>query len=506
MKTHILLNLAILLFTLHSCNAQPKKSVPVKIDRQPAVAGKFYPGTPNELTTMLKGFFSEPTDARVENPLAIIVPHAGYVFSGSTAAAGYQQIDRNRKFERIFLIGSSHTMYFDGASVYCQGDFITPLGKVIVDTLSQWLVNNYKFINDDIKPHAKEHSLEVQLPFLQYWLNNSFSIVPIIIGGQSEETCRKLADALKPYFNERNLFVISTDFSHYPDYDDAKMSDAKMANAVLTNSTRDFMQVKNKQESSGINNLATAMCGWTSVLTLLNITEKLPDVKYVKIQYRNSGDSDYGDKQQVVGYYALCAVNTKPESKASEFYLKDEEKIELLRIARKTLDSYLADNEIPACNKRKLSGNMLATAGAFVTLTKNKHLRGCIGNFMSDQPLYMTVQDMAIAAATHDPRFAPVKKQELSELEIEISVLTPLRKISSADEFEMGKHGIYIRKGNRSGTFLPQVAKETNWTKEEFLGHCSRDKAQIGWDGWKTAELYVYEALVFSEHEFKDQL
>lgn len=506
MKTQILLNIAILLFTLHSCHAQPERSVPAKNDRKPAVAGKFYPDNTDELTKVLKSYFSKPSELAVEGPLAIIVPHAGYVFSGSTAAAGYRQIDRNKKFKHIFLIGSSHTMYFNGASIYCAGDFITPLGKVAVDTLSQWLVEEHHFINDDIKPHATEHSLEVQLPFLQYWLNNSFTIVPVIIGGQSEETCRKLANALKPFFNEDNLFVISTDFSHYPDYDNARISDSRMANAILTNSSKEFLHDKNLLENSGIDNLATPMCGWTSVLTLLNITEGMHGIEYIKIQYTNSGDSDYGDKQQVVGYYALCAVKNTPNDNTSDFFLEEKEKIELLRIARKTLDTYLTNNELPEYNKRKLTGNMMASAGAFVTLTKNKHLRGCIGNFVSEQPLYLTVQDMAVAAATHDPRFAPVNVQELSGLEIEISVLTPLRKISSADEFELGKHGIYIRKGNRSGTFLPQVANETNWTKEEFLGHCSRDKAQIGWDGWKTAELYVYEALVFSEHEFKDQL
>ena len=135
--------------------------------------------------------------------------------------------------------------------------------------------------------------------------------------------------------------------------------------------------------------------------------------------------------------------------------------------------------------------------GAFVSLHKYGHLRGCIGHFGEDYPLHEMVAEMARAAAFEDPRFMPVSRDELNDLDIEISVLTPMRRIQSLDEFELHRHGIYIRKGYRSGTFLPQVADEVNWTKEEFVGHCSQDKAGLGWDGWRDAELYVYEAIVF---------
>jgi AmmeMemoRadiSam system protein A len=136
--------------------------------------------------------------------------------------------------------------------------------------------------------------------------------------------------------------------------------------------------------------------------------------------------------------------------------------------------------------------------GAFVTLNKNHRLRGCIGRFDATEPLYQVVQQMAVASATQDSRFTPVTKDEMQEIEVEISVLTPMTPIQSIDEIVLGKHGICIKKGNRTGTFLPQVATETGWTLEEFLGHCSRDKAGLGWDGWKEAEIFIYEALVFS--------
>ena len=153
--------------------------------------------------------------------------------------------------------------------------------------------------------------------------------------------------------------------------------------------------------------------------------------------------------------------------------------------------------------KLLMTKTLKKSCGAFVTLHKEGKLRGCIGRFVADEPLYEIVQKMSVAAATEDRRFPVVESNELKELDLEISVLTPLKKIDSIDEIEMGKHGIYIKKGFASGTFLPQVAIETGWTKEEFLGYCARNKAGLGWDGWKDADIYIYEALVFDEEELK---
>jgi len=479
----------------------------MKIDRQPTVAGSFYPADKKELQRMLQEFFKNAPSTLGQRPLAIIVPHAGYVFSGSVAAAAYKQIDRDKRFKHVFIIGSSHTMYFDGVSVYTQGDFITPLGTVTVDTLASLLDKKYRFINNNIKPHEKEHGLEVQLPFLQYWLKNPFTIVPIIIGGESQSTCRNLADALAPYFSEDNLFVISSDFSHYPADADAIISDSTMADAILSNSSQKFMKTKLLDESKGTPNLVTAMCGWTSMLTLLDITENRNDIVYKKILYKNSSDSpQFGDKSKVVGYNAICAIKTDNEVDKSQFTLNEDEKVELLKIARKTISEYLTNGKPPSICEKTLPANILIPAGAFVTLKENGQLRGCIGSFNPEQPLYKVVQSMAIASATEDYRFSPVKSTEVSSLEIEISVLTPLKKISSINEIVLGKHGIYIKKGGRSGTFLPQVATGTGWNLEEFLGHCAQDKAFIGWDGWKDADIFTYEAIVFEEKEFKEKL
>lgn len=490
-----------------SCRGQDSDKTKTMVDRNPAVAGAFYPSDRKELSKTLEGSFNRAKVILDQQPLAVVVPHAGYVFSGDVAAAGYKQINRDRDFKHIFIIASSHTMYFDGASIYTQGDFITPLGKVKVDELGKDLDKKYAFINSNPEPHEKEHSIEVQLPFLQYWLKKPFSIVPIVIGGQSQSTCKNLADALAPYFSDENLFIVSSDFSHYPNSSDATESDKLMADAILKNSSSSFVTTKIIDESKGIPGLVTAMCGWTSMLTLLDITEDRNDIAYKKILYQNSGDSPlYGDKSRVVGYNAICAIKTESKVDKSQFSLSEEDKVELLKIARRTIVRYINDGKIDEIDKSKLSANLLVEAGAFVTLKKEGQLRGCIGSFNPEKPLCEVVQSMAIASATQDYRFTPVVADEVSSLEIEISVLTPLKKIKSIDEIVLGKHGIYIKKGGRSGTFLPQVANTTGWTLDDFLGHCAQDKAGIGWYGWKEAELYTYEAIVFEEHEFKGKL
>jgi MEMO1 family protein len=503
----ILAGMIVVLFT---CKAQPgdEKIVAMKPtnmpDRNPAVAGSFYPVDKSALTRMLEGYFNNEPSLTITQPLAVIVPHAGYVFSGGVAAAAFKQIDRERKFQHIFLLASSHTMYFNGASIYPGGNFITPLGKVPVDPLAAELVKDNQVFSDNIQPHEKEHSIEVQLPFLQYWLKNEFSIIPIIMGGESEKTCREVAQALEPYFNENNLFVISTDFSHYPSYEDAEKSDRSMADAIISNSSKKLLQAKQENEHKSTPNLVTAMCGWTSVLSLLNITEKRNDIQYKEITHKNSGDSDYGEKDRVVGYFSICAIKTEQAENKGTFDLSKEEKKKLLEIARGTIVSYIIRKSSFTIDESTLTPNLKVPSGAFVTLKENDQLRGCIGSFQAEKPLYKTIQSMAIASSTEDYRFSQVTAEEIPKLEIEISVLTPMKKISSIDEIILGKHGVYIKKGMSSGTFLPQVATETGWSKDEFLGHCAQDKAHIGWNGWKDADIYIYEALIFEENEFKE--
>lgn len=477
---------------------------PGKTDRKPAAAGRFYPADARELRTMLANLFAGAKPRTSEKVLGIVSPHAGYVFSGQVAASGYNQVDPDRQFDNVFVIASSHQVSFQGASIYNVGDYITPLGTVPVNIeLANKLIRENKVFTFNPEADRTEHSLEVQIPFLQYHLKKAFKLVPIILGTHSEDTCKKIAEALKPWFNERNLFIFSTDFSHYPSYGDAQTADKATCDSIVAGSPHGLKVFLDTYRDKKISNLATNLCGWTSIMVMLNLTGMSPETSIVPVEYKNSGDSKYGDHDQVVGYWSLMVTNTDAmKNNSCSFNFSEEEKITLLDIARKTIEKYIRDRRMPDDNPANYSENIKISAGAFVTLKKDSNLRGCIGRFSSDLPLYKLIRIMSVASATEDTRFTPVNLAEVDELEIEISVLSPLKKISSPNEIILGKHGIYLKKGYSSGTFLPQVATETGWTVEEFLGHCARDKAGIGWDGWKEATIYIYEGCVFSEGEF----
>lgn len=184
-----------------------------------------------------------------------------------------------------------------------------------------------------------------------------------------------------------------------------------------------------------------------------------------------------------------------------DFNLSEEEKKLLLEISRETLNNYIISRIRYNPELKKLTYNLTQNCGAFVTLYKDGKLRGCIGRFGDDTPLWKIVREMTISSATQDSRFMPVIEKDLKDINIEISVLTPLKKISTLDDLEIGKHGIYIKHGFSSGTFLPQVATEQGWDKEEFVGRCSRDKVGIGYSGWKNAELFVYESIIVKENK-----
>ncbi len=471
-------------------------------DRQPCVAGQFYPGTEEQLRANLKSLFADAAGRKRGNPLAIVAPHAGYVFSGQVAASAYNQIDRDAEFERIFMIGSSHRDYFEGASVYNQGDYITPLGRVEVDTrFADELINGNDFFTYRPEADLKEHSLEVQLPFLQYHLRKHFRIVPIIIATQNPELIEKIATALKPYLNPKNLFVISSDFSHYPNYENAIAVDEKTALSIGSNSPEKFLKTIRETERQNIPGLATAICGWTSVLTLLNISSKKDDIEIFPINYKNSGDAYYGEKDRVVGYWAIAFYGNNQDSIQQEVFLTDEEKQQLISIARNSIMAAIWNKDSEKIVHEPVSEGLKLNAGLFVSVYVEDDLRGCIGRFNAADPLWKTVEELAVSAATEDSRFRAIRPDELDSLSVELSVLTPMRKISSIDEIELGRHGIYVKKGMISGTFLPQVALKYNWTTEELLGHCAREKARIGWDGWKSAEIFVYEALIFGDKE-----
>ena len=519
-------------------------------DRDPVVAGSFYPAGEAELKRQLEQYFRDAADkvsltpGREDRVRAIISPHAGYGFSGTVAASAVGYIAPGSSYDNIFLIGSSHRVSFTGASVYTDGNYRTPLGTVTVNTgLAKALTESSDFFSFRRSAHISEHSLEVQLPFLQYHLGKDIQIVPIILGTQNSKICEELAEALLPYFTGDNLFVISSDFSHYPSFEDALKIDKLTAESLMTGDPGSFLERLRKNSDMKIKGLATSMCGWTSGLVLLHLAKKEPDLEFMHILYENSGHSNMGDKSGVVGYHSLALVeknrsaggrndkngasgerdgkshNGDGEAKGShtvdnetggdntgdgeagesnstgdklDFSISHEDQLSLIEIARQSIWSHLHKEKHTGSGKTELSPALLSELGAFVTLNIDGQLRGCIGCFMPSAPLYKTVGSMAREAAFMDPRFSPLSRDEFEKINIEISVLSPLRKISRIDEIILGKHGVYIKKGTRSGTFLPQVADSRDWTLSDFLGHISRDKAGLGWTGWKDAEIYVY--------------
>ena len=490
----------LILTTMMMMNCDGQTSAPVV--RPATQAGRFYDADPQRLSHEVDSFLAlHAKDRQYQDVAALIVPHAGYYFSGNVAAAAYMSLPKDKAYKRIFLLGPSHHEWLDGASVNTEADYYaTPLGQVKVDReTARKLVTTDSTDDTDSssvfsyrpEAHDREHCLEVQLPFLQRRFGEVPPIVPIIISTNDFKKLKRMAEALKPYFTDENLFIVSSDFSHYPSYEDACKVDAKTGKAVESGEVEAFIAAIESNAKSGIRNLATSACGGFPIITLMLMMDKTYEVKH--LLYQNSGDIDDHDLSRVVGYHAFAILRGGEKT----FSLSDEEKKMLKKIAYESIRDSLDGKGLALPTLNSQLSTLNSKCGAFVSLHKQGRLRGCIGHFGEDIPLYEIVAEMARAAAFEDPRFSPLRRDELDDIDIEISVLTPMRRIQSLDEFELHRHGIYIRKGYRSGTFLPQVADEVNWTKEEFVSHCSQDKAGLGWDGWKDAELYVYEAIVF---------
>lgn len=275
--------------------------------RKPAVAGSFYAGDAKELRQDVQNCFSRCKNPLMENVQAVIVPHAGYVFSGVTAASAFAAINPDAEYEHIFLLGPSHHVYLGKASVNIGASaYATPLGNVPVDTaLCKDLMEKSDAITYAPEAHESEHCLEVELPFLQYHMKKIPSIVPIIIATQELTTLKKIADTLKPYLNEKNLFVISSDFSHYPAYKDAEIVDGLTKDSIMTGKVEAFVNATLHNQELGIDHLATSACGMAPIATLLMMTENDANIKPHHVMYCNSGDSPYGGRDKVVGYHSF---------------------------------------------------------------------------------------------------------------------------------------------------------------------------------------------------------
>jgi AmmeMemoRadiSam system protein B/AmmeMemoRadiSam system protein A len=473
------------------------KEMGMKEIREPALAGSWYPGDPEILSRDVKRYLENAKKEKVDGEIvALVSPHAGYMYSGQVAAYAYKLIE-GKSFDTVVVVGPSHRFPFKGASLWDRGGFRTPLGVVPVDDeLSKKLMEKRKEIRFLPEAHNQENSLELQIPFLQTVLK-SFKLVPIAMEPDwSWETCQYLASAIaETVRGKKVLLVASTDLSHYYTYNIAIELDRIFLNHI----ERFDIEGLNRDLKSN----RTEACGGGPVVTIMLAAKTLGANQGKVLKYLNSGDVT-GDRSRVVGYAAGVFYKTvggkekmKEEKKVGvDLGLNEEEKKTLHHIAKTVIENKARGKAVP---EFKIESPILKeNRGAFVTIQKKGQLRGCIGYIEGHGPLHKTIEEMAEAAAFRDPRFSPVKEKELPELDIEISVLTPLKRIKDVNEIQVGKHGIYIVRGMWAGLLLPQVATEYGWDRLAFLEHTCQ-KAGLPPNAWKEKdiEIYIFSADIF---------
>ena len=308
---------------------------------------------------------------------------------------------------------------------------------------------------------------------------------------------RALIEALKQA-DKKVLFIASSDLAHYPSYEDEIQADKEVIKAVLTGEAQKLEKTLRSLEAQNIPQASTFMCGEEAVKAVMAVAKALGAHQIQLLKHANSGDAEIGDKLQVVGYSSIAFFKQIPDYRK----LTKKEQAKLLEIAKKAVENFIKHNSLPEFSVGNFP-RLKLPQGAFVTLKKQGELRGCIGHFGQNLPLFEVVAQMAIAAATKDGRFLPVTPDELPELEYEISVLSPLKRIKKVKEIVLGTHGVKLVQGERQGIFLPQVASETGWPLEEFLGQICSQKMGLSPDCWKDplTEIYTFTAQVFSEKD-----
>jgi AmmeMemoRadiSam system protein B/AmmeMemoRadiSam system protein A len=490
--------------------------------RPPAVAGSFYPGSPSELAKMLAVFFHEAPRPDISGkPVAIVAPHAGYIYSGQIAAKAYK-ILAGEEYKTVIVIAPSHTMYFKGVAAFDGKAYSTPLGDIPINReLTKKIVSGSDLIKISDQGHYKgpgrsEHALEVQLPFLQTTLGK-FNLVALVMGDQDTFTCNSLGQAIGKAVGKSDdiLIVASSDLSHF--------HDSKLAAQLDSMVRTDIERFDYRGLATDLATDKTEACGGGPIVAAMIVAQEMGANEVIITGHGDSGDAT-GDKSSVVGYLSAIIYKATKQGvyeikdeqqetpSASEqikavdderatgirFGLSDEDKAMLLHIARQSIETSLNNKE--AVFPSKLTDALCCKQGAFVTLNSHGQLRGCIGTFTSTEPLYRTISEMARQAAFHDPRFMRVSKEELNSLEIEISVLSPMKRLYNPDSVVVGRDGLYIKEGYRSGVLLPQVPVEQGWDRLEFLDNTCL-KAGLPMGSWKDreAELYVFQAEIFGE-------
>ncbi len=428
--------------------------VSASVIRPAAVAGQFYPATPEALEGAVRGLLARVTDTPpAAHPKVLIIPHAGYVYSGATAARGYACLRRiAERIRRVVLVGPAHRVAIEGVAVPTVRQFSTPLGNIDVDheRIAELLQMPHLVQSD--RAHAAEHAIEVQLPFLQCALDK-FSIVPLVVG---DATADEVASVLeRAWGGDETLIVISSDLSHYQSYDAARRTDAASVQQIL---------------ARGPDLTHDQACGATPINAVMRVAARRRLTPRL-VDACNSGDTA-GDRQRVVGYAALA-------------FSEHSRGATLLGLARRAVEELFgksANGVVP-------DDEFLDRPGAtFVTLRQKGELRGCIGSLFAERSLRDDVQANASAAAQRDPRFAPLTQSDLDSLSIEVSLLSAPQPLVFDDEDELvrqlaaARDGVIFEYRSRRSTFLPQVWEQIDDARE-FLRQLKL-KAGLAADFW----------------------
>ena len=459
--------------------------------RQAHVAGGFYPADPQQLRAVVAGALdrSPAPTAGSPSPRILILPHAGYPYSGPVAARGVREV-QGRSYDAVVVVGFTHQDQFAGTSVDDRESYLTPLGEIPVDLEAVAFLKAQPTLHHLERAHASsEHSLEVELPFLQVALGR-FKLVPLLMGSVDPQDAKALAEALAKLAARGNyLFVFSTDLSHYHPYDEAVTRDEATVGAIAF------------ETPEAVDRLFRAgtleACGRGPILTALALAQRLGYPERRLLLYANSGDTT-GDKSRVVGYAAIGMY--EPAAATIQGRLSPEAGRALVAAARKTLLEHFGRpmdfTSIPLDTVPELQ----QARGMFVTLRrKTGELRGCIGRIEPDAPMAALLPAITLESALQDPRFPPVTAEELGDVTIEVSVLSPPRPIQHPREIVAGRDGVVLRLDGRSGVFLPQVWQETGWTRLEFLQELAHQKAGLEPDAWQRAQLFTFQDQAFSE-------
>ena len=502
---------------------ESKKEEPVKppkIVLPSSLAGRWYFADAEALSKQIEGFSQKAQVEAIKNVIALILPHAGYKWSGQTAVFGLKTTDK--KYKRIIVIGPSHHVPMEEVlSVPRVTHYETPLGQIPLDVEFINKLLQFAMFQNVPQAHKYEHSVQIELPLLQHHLK-SFKFVPIVAGSCSLETIRKTGTILRSLVDKETLVIASSDFVHYgsPHHyvpftknipEQIKKLDMGAYEHIARSDSEGFLQYKQRTGAT--------ICGYIPIAILLSM---LGDgVKAELIKYATSGELT-GDFTNSVSYLSIAFSGAwenypeiKPQVRATE--LTDEDKKQLLDLARKSILYAVEKRQVPRASELGVTINdaMKRPRAAFVTLKKNvvlrkdgdskpkkiSQLRGCIGDIFPRRPLYKSVIGNAINAAVNDRRFPPVTITECDDIAIEISALTAPKPIASPNEVRIGIDGVVLNKDGRSAVFLPQVAPEQGWDLNQMLTNLSL-KAKLPDDAWKEgASFLVFQAVVFGEEK-----